>query len=213
MNITIEKETLLLVEGRDEIEFFKALLKHINVRDNVQLIEVGGKHNFKNEFPALLLSPNFSIVRKYGIVRDADDSADNTFQSVIGMLNHHKQPAPKKSGDIIYSENIAAGVFIMPGNSEKGMLENLCLSTVADHPVSGCVDEYISCLKTNLKPENMPEGKYSFPKNEAKAKMHAFLAGMNTFVPSLGIAAQKGYFNLDSETLDDIKTFLQKLVA
>jgi len=150
-------------------------------------------------------------------VRDADDSADNTFQSVIGMLNRHNQPAPKAPGEIICSEDIAAGVFIMPGNSEEGMLEDLCLSTVANHPVSVCVDAYISCLHDNLEHEetDMPKDpcKYYFPKNKAKAKMHAFLAGMNKFIPSLGIAAKKGYFDFNSEILNDIKVFLQKLAA
>jgi len=97
------------------------------------------------------------------------------------------------------------------------MLEDLCLSTVANHPVSSCVDVYIDCLHENLEYEkgNISKDpcKYYFPKNEAKAKMHAFLAGMNKFVPSLGIAAKKGYFNFDSEILNDIKVFLQKLVA
>jgi len=123
MNITIEKDNLLLVEGRDEVNFFGAFLKYIGVHDDVQIIEVGGKDNFKNEFPALLLSPNFSAVRKYGIVRDADDSADNTFQSVIGMLSRHNQPVPKAPGEIISSDDITAGIFIMPGNSGTGSVE------------------------------------------------------------------------------------------
>ncbi len=201
MNITIERDNLLLVEGKDELYFFKALLTHISIED-IQIIEVGGKDKFKDEFPALLLSPNFSAVKKYGIVRDADNNADNTFQSVTDMLNRHNQPIPTAPGEIISSNKITTGIFIMPGNSEEGMLEDLCLSTVTSHPVSACVDEYLSCLHKNLEheKENIPKDpdKYYFPKNEAKAKMHAFLAGMNKFVPSLGIAANKGYFNFDS---------------
>jgi len=41
MNIKIEKDILLLVEGKDEVEFFEALLKHINAQESVQVIEVG----------------------------------------------------------------------------------------------------------------------------------------------------------------------------
>ncbi|CAN2044020.1 DUF4435 domain-containing protein [Candidatus Magnetomoraceae bacterium gMMP-1] len=216
-NITIEKNILLLVEGRDEVVFFEALLKHINAQDNVQLVEVGGKNRFRNEFPTLLASYNFPAVKKYAIVRDADDSADNTFKSVIGLLRDHEQPLPEAPGEITSLDDIAAGVFIMPGNAAEGMLEDLCLRTVTNHPVSTCVDAYISCLHDNLEQEkkDIPKNplKYYFPKNEAKAKMHAFLAGMNKFVPSLGIAAKKGYFNFDSEIFNDIKIFLQKLTA
>ncbi|SLM30424.1 conserved hypothetical protein [Desulfamplus magnetovallimortis] len=103
-----------------------------------------------------------------------------------------------------FSNGINTGVYIMPGNSENGMLEDLCLSTVVDSPVLTCVNQYISCLRENL--ENN-----SFPRNEAKAKMHTFLAGMCKFVPSLGIAAKKSYFNFESDILNDIKQFLKEL--
>lgn len=206
MNIIIEKDILLLVEGRDEVEFFEALLNYVGVVNIVQIINIGGKDNFKNEFPALLLSPNFSDVRKYAIIRDADDNADNTFQSVIGILSRHNQPIPEAPGEIISSDGISTGVYIMPGNKEKGMLEDLCLNTVLDSPVLACVNQYISCLHENLEND-------AFPRNEAKAKMHAFLSGMCKFVPSLGIAAKKSYFNFESDSLDDIKQFLQNLTA
>jgi len=79
------------------------------------------------------------------------------------------------------------------------------------------VDEYFSCLNDKLSHEkeitsNDPN-KFLYPKNESKAKMHAFLAGMNKFVPSLGIAAKKGYFNFNTEPLNEIKDFLQKLMS
>ncbi|OQY27913.1 MAG: hypothetical protein B6244_09190 [Candidatus Cloacimonetes bacterium 4572_55] len=213
----IDKDNLLIVEGKDEIGFFEALLAHINAEDKVQIVPVGGKDQFKNEFPTLLESPNFSRVKSYGIVRDADDNADNTFQSVQGLLRRYDQPIPQASGEIISLNGVATGVFIMPGNSEEGMLENLCLKTVDDHPVSDCVDKYIDCLHKTLehREKNTPKdpNTYYFPKNEAKVKMYAFLAGMNTYIPSLGIAAKKGYFNLNSEILDDIKAFLQKLIG
>ena len=34
---------------------------------------------------------------------------------------------------------------------------------------------------------------------------------MEKFIPSLGIAAEKGYFDLDSEALDNIKSFVLKM--
>jgi len=204
MTMRIEKEKLLLVEGKDEIHFFDALLTHININD-IQVIEVGGKDNFKNEFPALLLSPDFSRVKSYGIVRDADDSPDNTFQSITDMLKRHQQPIPTAPGKITSSNSMTIGIYIMPGNSEEGMLEDLCLKTVSNHPVLACVDEYMICLQNNLKRENLP-------RTPAKAKMHAFLAGMSKFKPDLGTAAKKGYFNLDSEILNNVKLFLQELL-
>ena len=94
----IEKTKLLLVEGKDEKNFFDALLEHINIKD-IQLIEVKGKNNFKNEFPILLKSPKFDDVLSYGIIQDADKNANNAFQSVVTLLSKHNQPIPKKHGE------------------------------------------------------------------------------------------------------------------
>lgn len=67
------------MKGKDETHFFKVLLKHIGIH-SIQIIEVGGKDKFKDEFPALLLSPDFSRVTRYAIIRDANNNANNTFQ-------------------------------------------------------------------------------------------------------------------------------------
>ena len=133
------------------------------------------------------------------------------------MLRKNNQPTPDAPGEIVCSNGLYTGIFIMPGNAEEGMLEDLCLKTVIGHPVLTCVDEYFLCLKDKLDNEKTKTTKetckYYYPKNEAKAKMHAFLAGMNKFVPSLGIAAKKGYFNFESESLNEIKYFLLNLMA
>jgi hypothetical protein len=125
MPITLEKPALLLVEGKDEVNFF---------------------------------------------------NANATLTSIQSLLSKHHQPVPN----------------------------NLCLDTVKNHPVLLCVDHYLSCLEEKL------ESDY-FPRNRAKARMHAFLAGQNKLVPSLGLAAKKGYFNLRAEVLSDLRRFLEKL--
>ena len=203
MPAKIEKTKLLLVEGKDEIYFFDALLEHINIKD-IQLIEVKGKNNFKNEFPILLKSPKFDDVLSYGIIQDADKNANNTFQSVVTLLSKHNQPIPKEHGEFKSNEIVKTGVFIMPDNQNKGMLEDLCLKTVSNHPNIECVNQYLDCLKNN-KSLSIKNSKY--PKNLSKAKVHTFLAGMEKYTSSLGVAAKKGYFNLDSKYLKDIIHF------
>ncbi len=195
MTDKIEKTKLLLVEGKDEICFFDALLEHINIRD-IQLIEVQGKNNFKNEFPILLKSPKFDDVKSYGIIRDADKNANNTFQSVVTLLSKHNHPIPEKRGEFKSNKIVKTGVFIMPDNQNKGMLEDLCLKIVSSHPNIKCVNQYLDCLKNN-KSLQIKNSKYS--KNLSKAKVYTFLSGMEKYIPSIGLAAKKGYFNLDSK--------------
>lgn len=210
---TIKHPKVLLVEGKDEINFFDALLKHCEV-DNVDIREVGGKTKFPDELEAFLLSFD-KQVQAYAIIRDADNGAASAFQSVAGLL--HKQNEPVPTGPTQYAENDKrrVGVFIMPGNQSEGMLEDLCMQTVADHPAMNCVNGFIGCLEQSLpvKQPNTPKDpdQSYFPKNLSKAKALAFLSSQHETVSSVGLAAQKGCWNLDHTVLDDLKAFIRAL--
>lgn len=210
----IQKSRLLLVEGKDEINFFGALLKILKI-DDIDLREVGGKNNFPNELPALLNDPGFSNVQSYAIIRDADSSHKNTLASVKNLLKKYKQPVPASSGHYADENGVRAGIYIMPGNADIGMLEDLCIQSVADHPITGCVNAYIKCLEQVLEKRKgagaRQEGCFYFPKNLAKAKAQTFLAGLEEIYSSVGIAAQKGCWNLNHESLKPLRAFLQNL--
>ena len=86
----------------------------------------------------------------------------------------------------------------MPGDFKKGMLEDLCLRTVKDHPALKCAEAFIECaLKLNYPPKNI-----------AKAKAQAFLAVMPEIVSSVGIGAEKDYWDFGSDELKNLKIFL-----
>ena len=53
VDIKVEKEYVLLVEGEDEKKFFCSYLKHLGIED-VQTIPVGGKDKFKKYFLQIL---------------------------------------------------------------------------------------------------------------------------------------------------------------
>lgn len=210
---TIKHPKVLLVEGKDEVNFFDALLKHCEV-DNVDIREVGGKTKFPDELEAFLLSFD-KQVQAYAIIRDADEGAASAFQSVAGLLDKQKEPVPTGPTQYAENEKRRVGVFIMPGNQSEGMLEDLCMQTVQDHPAIHCVDGFIGCLEQALpvKQPNTPKesGQSYFPKNLSKAKAQAFLSSQYETVGSVGLAAQKGYWNLDHAVLDDLKAFIQAL--
>lgn len=200
----------LLVEGKDEVNFFEALLKQLGIT-GVAVQEIGGKDKFPNELPAFLLSFGEQIVA-YAVVRDADRNADSTFQSVIDLLKKQGEPFPARAGAYAATGGRRVGVYIMPGNQEEGMLEDLCMQTVADHPVMDCVDRYFSCLSERLAPfvpvENRIQGRHYFPRNPSKARALAFLAGLDNAHSSVGIAAKKGCWNFDHPSLIKLKEFL-----
>ncbi|MBN2830265.1 MAG: hypothetical protein JXR56_08090 [Candidatus Cloacimonetes bacterium] len=197
--IAIEKSRLLLVEGKDEIGFFECMLKHLEIT-NIQILDVKGKENFKNEIPLLRKLPGFNIVEKIGIVRDADDNYSATIKSIRDSL---------KKSEFVVDDNPCSfsagtpnvGFFIMPDNSSNGELEDLCLDAVKNTEVLECVENNIKCIQ--VKKENL--------KKMAKRKVQIFLASQDEIVNSLGLGAQKHYWDFESPVYDSLKQFLKEL--
>lgn len=78
---TIDSDSLLAVEGKDELHFFKALLKNLNIR-NVQIESVGGKDQFQNEFASLEFVPGFKKAKDWDL---------------FGTLKTNRQRTPMKA--------------------------------------------------------------------------------------------------------------------
>jgi hypothetical protein len=214
MALSITQPKVLLVEGKDEENFFKALIDHCELR-NIDILVVGGKDRFPNELDAFLKTPDSGNIKSYAIIRDADNDRAAAFQSIIALLKNQKEPYPNKPAEYGSNAKRRTGIFIMPGNQDGSMLEDLCLQTVADHPAMGCVDSYIACLEGALTAwqsgQSKVSGQFYFPKNRSKAKVQAFMASMHQSVNSVGLAAQKGAWNLDHSALNELKSFIQAL--
>ena len=142
----------------------------------------------------------FSDVKVLAIIRDADNDANAAFKSISNILRKEGlKPATKVTQ---FSDGIPKiGIFIMPGNSDAGMLEDLCLKTVENNPAMDCVRPFGNCIS------ELEES----PNNIVKAKAQAFLAAMPELANSIGVGAQKGYWNFKSEELTDLKSFIDNL--
>lgn len=209
MSSKISKNKLLLVEGQDEIKFFSAFLSNSNIVD-IQILESKGKDQFRSELDLIMNEPQFENVVSIGIVRDADESQASAVESICYHLRQVGLPVPAGHCQFKSNNNMKVGIFIAPGFTDKGMLESLILESLGDHPVKIASGQYIDNLKDILAPAN-ENCQFNFPRNIHKAHMHAFLAGMEKFIPSAGLAAQKGYYNLDSVVFNDIRAFLAQI--
>lgn len=173
---TIREKKVLAVEGKDEENFFKALLKYVDITD-FEIRDVGGKDQFKNKLPALVKIPGFSdVVEVLAVIRDADNDANAAFKSIRDILRKAGLKPPKSRNQFSIGKP-KIGIFIMPGNSDIGMLEDLCMETVKDHPAMKCVNTFIGCVsKLELPPNNL-----------TKAKAQAFLSAMPNIVNSVSM--------------------------
>jgi hypothetical protein len=201
----ISHPVVLLVEGKDEVNFFGALLQHMSPEYAIELREVGGKDKFLSEFPAFLNDPHFYQVKAYAIVRDADTSASNALKGVQKLLKDYHQPCPTIHAGFASSNDnaLTVGVYIMPGDP-TGMLEDLCLRSVEEHPVMPHVRSFMEQVRQTM-------GRDA-PKNRSKATVQAFLAGMPYTMPNLGIAAQRRYWPFENGAFGNLRAFLEQLV-
>jgi hypothetical protein len=201
----IIEEQLLLVEGKDECNFFEALLTHERIEE-VQCIDIGGKDKFSQEFPLLVKMEGFKAVSAIGLVRDAEvNQAQSAFDSLCHTLNKHNLPVPS-TPNVLNLGPPKVNIFIMPDNQGAGMLENLCLKTIEGQAIEKCLCDYLACILAN---KVFLEEQEKF--NEPKAKVQAYLAMRAPIVNSLGLGAKAGYWNFLHPGFDEVKKFLHTL--
>lgn len=194
----IRNTKMLVVEGSDDVCFFTTLLKKLNI-EGVYVSALGSKYGFNEDLPDIQKRQGFSSLTHLGLIRDKDE--DNAFESVKNILQRKMnfETVPNENGQFARGEpNV--GILIMPGSGVEGtMLEDLCLETVKHHEAMTCVDDFMECVSTLENP----------PLKPAKSKVQAFLAAQPQTVSSVGIAAQKSYWNMDSPVLSELKAFLE----
>jgi hypothetical protein len=191
---------LLVGEGRDEEFFFEALCDHLGLR-TIQVLPFGGKTQLHQNLKALVRTPGFSQVSSLGVVRDADGDPMAAFQSVCGALSGAGLHVPSEAF-VHEGHNPRVGVMILPGADRVGMLEDLCIEAVQDHPAAECVEAFFECLQQHVQ---------QMPGNLAKAKTHAFLASLPEPDKRLGEAAKAGYWPFAHDRFQHVSAFLRRM--
>ncbi len=206
---TIEKNRVVLVEGQDDERFFRKFLSHLGVGEEYQLWDYEGKEHLSDSLMRISKDEGArsGALQTLIVTIDADNDAQAAFSSVVYHLNANGLQPPKEKNKYSGSMPIDVGVFLLCGRDGRGMLENLCLETVADHAAMPCVHSFSECV---MALDNKPRNK---AKAEAQSFMaaHAFPAAMPKFVRHVGEAAEKGYWNFDSETLTELREFLLRV--
>ncbi len=207
----ISKPSVLFVEGKDEVGFLAKLLKAMGLDEMVQLLDVGGKEAFAKHVQLQVNSNGFEPVTRLGIIRDADESVVNTFESIKTTLQQCKTPkgeslaVPSRPNEFV-GDTLKVGIFIMPDNCQNGALEDLCLNIIKDVHRGNlpCVNDFVNCL-------NPPP-----PHKIGKVKVQALLASIyehdgkaDRIITHVGTAAERGYWDFESESLSALKQYLE----
>lgn len=200
----IESDRLLLVEGRDEVNLFGALLQCCFGRDaKVQIMDVGGERQFAGRLKTIVdeiqARPSF---RSIGVVRDADDNPGGAFRSVCGHVRGVGYEPPTVHGR--FSDGTPSiGVFIVPDGKECGAIETLCRRSMEGSKAAECVEEYLQCLDEHNAMKST---------NRDKSFAHAYLAAGKNPVARVGEGAKQGVWNFQSPAFAELSNFLRELV-
>ncbi len=192
----------LLVEGKDGRNWFLALVRHMGVEEGVQVQNYRSVSELRSFLQMFARAPGFVNVTAVGIVRDAEEKpASDALARVRGALEYAGLPAPSVP-DTIADGPPRVSVLILPDGTNPGMLESLLSETVKGTPVADCIDEFLKCAERDGG---------SQIKRPDKAFAHAFLATRPDPHVSVGVAAQKRYWDLDHPALDGVRSFLRDL--
>ena len=197
----VEASVQLLVEGNDQLNFFETLVSRLEI-DGIQIQNFGGVNELTLFLETLASTREFKDeVKSVGIIRDAEASAQSAFQSVQGSLHRADLPIPDQPGQSACGSP-AVSMLILPGDDSPGMLETLLCRTFVDTPMNECIESFFQCA------QDLPNIDMRRPD---KARAHAYIATLPDPHVSVGVAAQRSYWNLDHAALGSVRNFLRSL--
>jgi hypothetical protein len=193
----IDKPYVVFVEGKDEENVLDSILS-AQGQTEVQCVVVGGKDKFALKVPAAVNITGFKNVRSLAIIRDADDDAEATFQSVRAVLTKAQLPCPDQPGQWLTTSTPRVGVYIVPGSGRPGFLEHLFLEAHQQHPFFLCCQDF-SAACTNA-------GRATA--FDPKELSYSLMVALGTPEPRLGRAFESGRVTADHQAFAPLKAFL-----
>ena len=201
--IQIESAIQLVVEGNDQRNFFEAFISHLAL-ENIQVQNFGGVDELRGFLLALVDAPNFhETVQSLGIVRDAETSAAGAFQSVRSSLENAGLSVPDGPGKRTNASPTVAAL-ILPDENRQGMLETLLCESFAATPVAQCIDDFFECVERSSD---------VFIGRSDKARARVYLTTKPEPHLSVGVAAKRGYWDLQHGVFSNVHVFLQMIAV
>lgn len=189
----IEKSIVVFVEGNDDKKLIDDLLNLMNIADVIQVINTKGKDKIPEVLASIIRHPAIDDVKVLAVIGDADR---NPQQSMLTIEKHLT-----KAG---LPSHLQTKILIVPSNGE-GMLEDVCMESVATDPVMSCVESYLKCIEPNVE---------ELPRNPSKSRFLAYMATRPKATNgTVEAALQKGFFDLNSSAFTEIRDFLTSLMA
>ena len=202
---------VLLVEGNNDFHVVCALCQHHNVKENFDVIPDKGIDTAVRNFEVALKNP--SAYRRIGVVVDADNNTDGRWRQLLSILRNTGKydcdslelPA---SGMILKPKedfDSTVGIWIMPNNVNKGMIEDFALSMIDENDKLLEKAESTLC---ELEKDGLQKYKDA---HRSKAKIHTYLAWQDEPGKPIGQAITANVLKPENETAKKFVKWLEQL--
>ena len=200
----MSKEQVLLVEGKGD----KFVIEKL--RDEVAHLPKNFEILVKDSVDSLIESISAEIVTNkdtIGILVDADENLQSRWDSIKNRLSK-KYSVPNNlptEGLIIEENNKKIGVWIMPNNEVKGMLEDFIAMLV---PKNDLLMPIVDCTLTNLETQKLNLYKQI---HKPKTKIRTWLAWQEDPETSMGTAISKHILETEQDICQKFVKWLKIL--
>ncbi|MEA5403131.1 DUF3226 domain-containing protein [Arcicella sp. DC2W] len=185
----------LLVEGKDDTHVIWALCENFDVYQNFDVVDCEGISNLFNIIPVRLKQ---SELKSLAIIIDADLNIEERWKELRNIFenSHYTLPSVLPASGLIHEENDRKiGVWLMPNNDIKGMLEDFVKFLI---PENNNLKEITERTLNEL--EKNQYNLYNKDLHRTKAFIHTWLAWQETPGTPMGLAITKKYLSTeDSE--------------
>lgn len=211
------KKTLLLVEGINDKKVIHGICSKHNIEPNFEIKDTGSISILKVEFGLTLKSTQ--LYKKVWLIIDADTNYDDAWRSIRHILvenggysNSIKPNTPKPNHEIIVLPDdanlITVGIWIMPNNTDVGMLEDFLISLVDKNNTlyTKAVD-----IVNEIESERAQHIGVYKGVHKSKATIHTWLAWQDQPGASLSLAVTKKLFDTNKELCKRFAEWLKAL--
>jgi hypothetical protein len=205
--IKTDRPFLILVEGPSDKAMLANLMKSMDVTfPAYQIMPYGGKDKFKFVLKNITQQKNFQHITGLAILRDADESAANAFQSIRNYLQLSSfipgDTVPDNHGEVRQDSKgtLKSGIFILPDGLSGGALEALLLSSLTAE-MRKHIHQYIADAEILLHENARPDYRRS-----AKSESYAYSSLFE--VENFRDSFQKHAWDWQHEAFEPLRQFL-----
>jgi hypothetical protein len=199
----IVKPVAVVVEGRD---YWYTLLSQIKSDPQLQEVQLWdfkrAPHGNLRRWLSLFAKQEGygDKIRAIGVIRDAEDDAEDTFRGAAEALTNVGLAPPARPMEVTTTRP-AIGILIMPHNSSSGCLEHAMIEARQPTVPLQCAEQYLHCIGVGAKNENW----------QAKLRVHALIAAADNPAWTLSQSVAGGLWDFTHPSLKIMMDFMRLL--